>query len=159
MSSRRNVPTLVLGLGNLLRRDDGLGVHAIEMLAERELPPIVTLQDGGTPGWGLVDCLQGWPRAILVDAAQMGRAPGSWQRLSLDDLSSEAGQPFLSLHEPGVVEGLNLARALKTLPEEVILYCVEPECIDNGTGLSPVVEAALPELVEDIYQELWKKQE
>jgi hydrogenase maturation protease len=94
-----------------------------------------------------------------VDAAQMGSAPGSWQRLSLDDLSSEAVQPFLSLHEPGVVEGLNLGRALKTLPEEVILYCVEPECIDNGTGLSPVVEAALPELVEDIYQELWKKQE
>jgi hydrogenase maturation protease len=128
------------------------------MIARRELPPHVIVKDGGTPGWGLTAYLQDWTRVILVDAAQMGEAPGSWRRLSLDDLALGDPQAFLSLHTPGVVEALSLAQALNTLPAEITLYCVEPERTDIGTGLSPAIEAALPELVEKIYQDIWKRQ-
>jgi hydrogenase maturation protease len=106
-----------------------------------------------------VNYLEGWSRVILVDAAQMGLAPGSWRRFHIGDISLEATQGALSLHNPGLAEGLALAQALQTLPEEVDIYCVEPESTADGVGLSPAVEAVLPTLVADIIRELWKKQE
>jgi hydrogenase maturation protease len=154
MSSKQDTPLLVLGLGNPLRGDDGLGIRAIEMLAKRELPPEVTVADGGTPGWGLVSTLQDWSRVILVDAAQFGGAPGSWCCIHLDDLSLGDQQAFVSLHAAGVLEALSLAQALGTLPQEITLYCVEPERLENGAGFSPAVEAVLPEFVNQIYQDI-----
>jgi hydrogenase maturation protease len=151
-------PILVLGLGNSLQGDDGLSGRAVELLAQRELPAQTTVEAGGTPGWGLATRLQGWQQVILVDAAELGLHAGEWRRISLEDVHLEAGQRFLSLHNPGVVEGLALARSLGVLPECLILYCMQPGRTDMGIGLSPAVEAGLPGLVEDIFQELWKRQ-
>lgn len=146
--------SLIIGLGNPLRCDDGLGARVIELILQRELPPRVEVQDGGTPGWGLVTSLQGWLRVILVDAAHMGLAPGTWRRFQMKDVDLEMGQGALSLHEPGLAEGLALAKALGELPEELVFYFVEPACIGEGTGLTPAVEAALPELAENILFEI-----
>jgi len=148
---------LVLGLGNPLRCDDGLGGRVIEMLAESKLPAQVVLIDGGTPGWGVATFLQGWSRVIVIDAADMGFLPGKWDRFQLDGVSLDVGSGHISLHEPGLSEGLALGQALGTLPQDIVLYCVQPERTEEGIGLTPVVEAVLSELVENILIDLWNK--
>ena len=150
---------LVLGLGNPLRRDDGLGARVIEMLAEKKLPAQVTLIDGGTPGWGVATFLQGWSRVILIDAADMGLMPGTWRRFRMEDVSLDVSTRYISLHEPGLAEGLALGHALGMLPQDIILYCAQPERTEDGIGLTSAVEVVLPELVENILLDLWNKRE
>ncbi len=150
----QNGSTLVLGLGNPLCLDDGLGGRVVDLLARRALPPGVEIRDGGLPGWGLATDLEGWSRVILVDAAQMGLEPGAWRRLRMQEVSPQVPQGGFSLHSPGLADGLALAQALQALPEEVIFYFVEPESIENGIGLSSTIDAILPEVVENILNEL-----
>lgn len=150
----QNGGTLVLGLGNPLCLDDGLGGRVVDLLARRALPPGVEIRDGGLPGWGLATDLEGWSRVILVDAAQMGLEPGAWRRLRMQEVSLQVPQGGFSLHSPGLADGLALAQALQALPEELIFYFVEPESIENGIGLSSTIDAILPEVVENILNEL-----
>jgi hydrogenase maturation protease len=156
-SSERSGATLVLGLGNPLRQDDGLGACAVEMLSERELPPEVSVKEAGMPGWGLPAWLEGWSKVILIDAAQMGLEPGVWRRFGPESVRLRAGQDPVSLHEPGLADGLALAQALDMLPEEIVFFCIEPGCTDGGRDLSPAVKSALPELVDYILCELRTK--
>jgi hydrogenase maturation protease len=151
--------TLVLGLGNPLRQDDGLGITAVQLLAERDLPPGVRVEEAGTPGWGLPSWLEGWSRVFLVDAARMGCSPGTWRRFGTEEVRLIGYQGMFSLHEPGLANGLALAQALDVLPEEMTFYCIEPENTGEGEELSPSVRRTLPDLVETIYKELWKRQE
>jgi hydrogenase maturation protease len=155
----QNGDTLVLGLGNSLCLDDGLGGRVIDMLARQALPQGVEVRDGGLPGWGVVAYLEGRSRVILVDAANMGLEPGAWRRLRMDEVSLETNQGGFSSHGPGLADGLALAQALQALPEEVIFYLVEPESTENGMRVSSAIEAVLPELVENILRELWKDRE
>jgi hydrogenase maturation protease len=155
----QNGDTLVLGLGNPLCCDDGLGGHVVEIISRQALPPGVEIRDGGLPGWGVATYLEGWSRLILVDAAQMGLKPGAWRRLRMEEVSLETSQGSFSLHSPGLADGLALAQALQVLPEEVVFYFVEPESTEHGVGLSSTIEAMLPDLVENILEDLWKDQE
>jgi hydrogenase maturation protease len=158
IKNERRDATLVLGLGNILQQDDGLGVRAAELLAERLLPPNVCVREAGTPGIGLVSQIEGWSRVYLIDAAQMNQEPGVWRRFGTDDVKLSVQDDILSLHEPDVAGALALAEAVKILPEEVIIYAVEPQQVGWGEQLSPCVQASLPGLVDQITDELWKRQ-
>lgn len=148
--------TLVIGIGNPLQSDDGLGVQASLMLEKESLPRNVQVEELGTPGWGLLARMDGWPRVYVIDAVRMGMKPGTWQRINQDEmrLVSEAGP--VSLHEAGLAESLELASTLGIMPEEFVLYGVEPAVIEPGEDLSPAVLQALPGLVEHIVEDLWK---
>lgn len=161
LSAQNHLPqarTLILGIGNPLQGDDGAGVRAAEMLAERELPADVTVEDAGTPGWGLPALLEGWSSVILVDAVQMGRTPGAWRRFDPDDVRLIADNNIISLHQPDLASGLALAQALDMLPEKIVFYGIEPACTDHGQGLSPAVSSNLPGLVESILNDLGKRE-
>ena len=153
--------TLILGLGNPLRGDDGVGCRLVEELARRELPPGVQVLDGGAAGLGLLNLVEGWERVVVVDAAEMGRGPGEIVRFTLADvrLASASDRPSagsghrFSLHHAGLSEVLALADALdRTLPEMVI-FGVQPARVGWGEGLSPAVEAALPALIAAVLKE------
>jgi hydrogenase maturation protease len=146
--------TLVLGIGNPLCGDDGLGPRAVELLAAGGLPQGVVAQEAGTPGFGLVSWMEGWNRVILVDAVKMGLPPGSWRRLDGLDLNPLAIADPLSLHEPDLANGLALAQALDMMPEQLTIYAVEPAGIEPGRKLSTAVRSVLPEIVEKILEEL-----
>lgn len=154
---RRDGPsTLVLGFGNPLRGDDGLGIEAVEMLSGRELPPEVQVESAGTPGFALAAWLEAAPeRLILVDAAHMGETPGTWRRFDSREVRLIAREQFLSLHEVDLAAGLALADALHFLPEDVSFYAVEPERLEDPLEISSSVKAVLPEMVENILDELW----
>jgi hydrogenase maturation protease len=151
--------TLVLGLGNPLRQDDGLGIAAVQLLRAHELPDGVCVEEAGTPGWGLPAWLEGWCHVILVDAAHMGCPPGTYRRFNTEDVRLIGHQQMLSLHEPNLANGLALAEALDVLPEKITFYCIEPEQTGEGMELSPSVQNALYKLVENIYEDLWKRPE
>ena len=161
MTGRVEAPpgeVLVLGLGNSLQADDGAGPRVVEMLAHHsDLPANVRVMDGGLPGWGLPSWLEGWSNLILVDAVDMGASPGEWRCFRWEDhedwvlwMEDEA----LSLHQPGLANGLALAQALDMLPEKLLLYGIQPGNIEAGSTLSPQVSASLPGLVEAILDEL-----
>ncbi len=158
--SREPPFTLVLGFGNPLWGDDGAGIAAVEMLAEKDLPAQVRVEAAGLPGFGLAAWLQDArlaspQRLILVDAAHMGLAPGSWRRFSPREVKLITRGEILSLHQADLSSGLALAQALGLLPEEVVLYAVEPENLEGGAGLSAAVQKALPEMIEQITLEIW----
>ena len=147
-------PTAVIGLGNPLRGDDGVGVRLVEALGQRALPADVEVLDGGTQGLGLVTLLEGRRRAILVDAAEVGRAPGQFVRFRLGEARLPGSDGRLSIHDAGMSDALRLAEALGVLPEEVIVFGVQPAAIQWDRGLSPEVEAALPRLLEAVLAEI-----
>ncbi len=148
--------TVVVGLGNEMASDDGLGVAAIRLLRERELPAHVELIEGGTVGIDLIDLIANADRAVLVDAAISGCEPGTIHRFRFEDLPAE---PIftLSLHGFGPVEAIRLGQMVRPeeMPAEIVLYGLEAaETQPFRIGLSEMVGKALPGLVERIVEEV-----
>lgn len=142
--------TLILGVGNPLCGDDGVGARLVETLAGRPLPPDVQVLDAGTPGWALPAWLEGWQTVLLVDAVDLGLAPGRWRRFLPEEVKLWMQDENLSLHQPDLACGLALAEALGLLPERLVVYGVQPAQTEPGTPLSPQVQACLPALADQI---------
>lgn len=151
MSER--IPLLVLGLGNVLLEDDGVGSAAIALLHDRFAPPAgVRVFDGGTLGLSLLPYLQTSDAVILVDAVRADGAPGTLVRLDGDDVAP-AVATRLSPHQVGVADLLDGARWLDQYPTRVVLVGIVPESMELAVGLSPRVRASLPALVEQVVEE------
>lgn len=148
--------TLIIGLGNILKGDDGIGVRVAEILSLRELPAGVAVEEVGTPGIDLMNRFEGWQKVILVDAVQMGAKPGTWRRFSPQDVRLIANGNVLSLHEPDLASVLELAQALNMLPDEIVIYGVEPQDLTFMAPLSSPVEAIINVIAEQILSEIWK---
>lgn len=137
---------LVLGLGNVLLGDDGIGVWVAESLRRRfEFPPEVTVLEGGTLGLDLLPWLDGVARLLLIDAVVLGRAPGDLVRREGDAVPA-ALDVKVSPHQVGVQDLLAGARLRGAEPPHVVLWGMEPERLDPGIGFSARVRAALPRL-------------
>lgn len=147
------VPLLVLGLGNVLLEDDGVGGAAISLLLDRfKAPRGVRVLDGGTLGLSLLPYLEAADTVILVDAVNADAAPGTLVRLDGDDVMP-AVVTRLSPHQVGVADLLDGARWLGRYPERVVLLGLVPAAIELGVGLSPLAHASLPALVDRIVAE------
>jgi hydrogenase maturation protease len=147
---------LVLGFGNSLMGDDGAGIQVVEILAQKNLPPGIKVEEAGLPGWGLPSWFEGQSRVILVDAVQMGQKPGVWKRFLPEEIRMVMEDGTLSLHQPGLACGLALSQALDLLPKNLVLYGIQPAEVSAGAALSPEVLASLPDVVENILGELVK---
>ncbi len=156
LSSLNQKKTLVIGVGNILKGDDGLGVRIAEILSQKKIPPGVKVEEAGTPGIDLLYSFGGWQKVIIVDAVQMGEKPGSWKRFSGQDVRLIASGRGLSLHETDIPSVLELAQALNLLPNEMIIYGVEPQDLSNVEKLSPPVEAIINVVADQILSEIWK---
>ena len=146
--------TIVLGLGNALRGDDGIGPAVIEWLDRQDLPPGVEPIDGGTSGLDIVSILMGRERAFIVDAANFGRAPGEWVRFTPDVAQLKGNDATLSLHSAGFADALALGAALNVLPPSIVIYGVQPQSLDWSPRLSDVVQAAVAEVGQAILAEI-----
>jgi hydrogenase maturation protease len=146
--------TLIIGLGNPLRGDDGVGVRVAQVLAKRVLPGGVEVVDGGTQGLALVNLMEGWPCVIVVDAANVGREPGEFVRFTLDEARLLGEDEQISVHGASLRDALLLAQVLGVLPDQVVVFGVQPASLDWREGLSPEVEMALPDVVQSILKEV-----
>ncbi len=152
-SCRREVPrvttTLVYAAGNPLRGDDGVGAAVVEELRRCIEDPDVELVDGGTSGLEAALVFRNRRRIIIVDAADLGAAPGTVRKFVLypSELESRPVHPN-SLHAAGLFDALALAAVLDTLPREITLFGVQPRSLDYEAGLSDEVRVAVAGLVE-----------
>lgn len=146
--------TLILGLGNTIMSDDGIGPLVIENVRQDiVLPPGVTLLDGGTLGLDLLPHLEQVERLIILDAVEIGQPAGTCVRLEGDQVPM-ALETKLSPHQMGMKDLLAVAQLMGQLPAEIILLGVQPQVLEMGTELSPPVAAAVPLLVTMVKDEI-----
>lgn len=159
--SSENGPLVVLGIGNTLLRDDGVGVHVVRELERRAargdalLPPHTQLVDGGTLGLDLLSLIAGARAVLLLDAAFLGGAPGDVTVLRGDALVGRPGGSRAVL-PAGILDLLAAARVADLLPRAVSMVGVEPCEVAAGLDLTAEVEAALPATVAGVIDELWR---
>ena len=145
---------LVLGLGNILLQDEGLGVRAVERMAARyRLPPDVQVMDGGVMGLDLLPYLEGISHLLITDAVQTGQPAGSLVRLEGEAIPA-ALQVKMSMHQVGLQELMALAGFQGTLPEQVVLWGLEPASLEWGLELSAPIAAQIDALVDAAVGEL-----
>jgi len=145
---------LILGLGNPLLGDEGIGMRVVEELKGLELPDGVVVVEGGTTGLGLIGLMEGYERVIIVDAADMGHPPGRVVRFTPLEVQLKTAEAPLSLHQIGLEEVLALAEALEVAPAELVIIGIQPSQVEVGAGLSPEVERAIPQIIRIILDEL-----
>ena len=153
MSTGSRCPILVLGIGNILLRDEGVGVRVIEQMQKMHLPDDVELVDGGTAGADLLDVLAERQKVIVIDAVQADCEPGTVLRFTADELVQPDGVG-MSLHELGLGEALTMTRQLGCAPKDVVVFGIKPKDTGSGLELSEEVEASVPKVVELILAEI-----
>ena len=139
--------TVVIGVGNTILSDEGVGVHAARLLqSDPRVPAGVTILDGGTIGLELIPYASDASRVLLLDAMNSGKAPGTLARMTGKDLLGTTGG--WSAHQLGVADLIAALFLMSTSPQDIVVLGVQPANTDWGTSLSPEVEAALVPLVE-----------
>jgi hydrogenase maturation protease len=139
--------TLIIGAGNLLFTDDGVGIHAIQRLqAPGKLPEGVDVLDGGTLGLNLLAYLEGVRSLLIIDAMDTGRSPGTLVRLAGDQVPAYFSLK-ISPHQVSIPDLLLAAKLVGLYPQELVILGVQPESTDTGLELSPSVAAQLDRLV------------
>ena len=145
---------LVLGIGNTVMSDDGVGVKVVQLLQnEYRFPDHVEVLDGGTLGLDLLPKLEGIDHLIMVDAVETGKEPGTCVRLSGEELPI-ALETKISPHQMGLKDLLAVARLLGHIPREMVLIGVQPGSIEMSTELTPAVEAQVEAMKAAVLREL-----
>jgi hydrogenase maturation protease len=143
---------VVIGVGNLLQKDEGIGIHAIQALEKMNLPADVKLVDGGTEP-DLIAFTGAGEKMIIIDCAKAGGKPGDIYRFKPEDLAAGKGT-LTSAHEMGVVENLNLMSLTGNKPKDVVIIGIEPAAIDWGMELSATLKKRLPDLIKVVLGEI-----
>jgi hydrogenase maturation protease len=144
---------LVLGVGNLLLSDEGVGVHVAQRMMTMNMPPEVQVVEGGTDGFGLVNVITEADRMILIDAVRGGGQPGSIYRFEIEDCPPYPDIFKTSVHQISILEVINLSSLIGTTPRTTIIG-IEPACMEMGMELSPAVEAKVPRVIQMIKEEV-----
>ncbi len=145
----------VVGCGNVLMGDDGLGVHVVRELERIGLPESVKIIDAGTRGVDVLLRMEGVEKLVIIDAAELYQEPGRVHRLT-DEYIRPSDRNLISLHEFGLEDAIELARQILAdrFPSKVIVFAVEVEKVEEGAELSPKLRRALPEIIKVILKEL-----
>ncbi|UCG54828.1 MAG: hydrogenase maturation protease [Dehalococcoidia bacterium] len=148
---------LICGLGNILKRDDGLGSCVISELEKRALPDNINLIDYGTSGFKCALGIGDYDKVVFVDAIQMGKKPGQTYKINLskkDLLDSPSLSSFVvSLHESDLERILTTAAILDCYPNEVVIIGCEPADTSYGVGLSEILTKGFPKVINLILKE------
>ena len=150
----------VLGVGNSLMTDDGVGVHALRHFRAACADPEIDCLDAGTVGLALMSRLGNLDGLIAIDAMRLGKPPGALTILEDDAMDAHLRQHHGSVHELGLSDIMDALRLAGDLPAHRALVGIEPEWIDWGTEPSAVVAARIPDAVDAIYSLIrsWKQQ-
>lgn len=145
---------VVLGVGNLLMKDEGAGVEAANRLGQAALPDNVKVIDGATAGLDLLSYFSDYDYVIVIDVVRAGGEIGAIYRFGPEDANKSFGAINTSLHEIGIIDVWNMAKIFKDHVAQTTIIAIEPVEIDWGVGLTPQIEAKIPELVELARQEI-----
>lgn len=145
----------VLGLGNPLMRDEGIGTKIIELLSGyQEKYPHVEFIDAGTGGMSVLHLISGRDKAVIIDCAKMQAEPGTLRRFEPEDVQSVKKLSHHSLHEMDILKVIDIAAQTHQRPESVVFFGIEPEVIELGDHLSDTLLAKMDEYIKTILEEL-----
>lgn len=155
MRSELKYPILILGIGNLLMLDDGVGVYLAQKLQNQTWPLGVTVLEAGTALFNYLEEISQAQTVLLIDAVRAGGIPGNIYRLNLTDLVSSS-DGCRDAHGFSLYHLIQLARKLTGYPKQVLIYGVEPKELGPGLGLSSEVGEILPKVLQAIAREIEK---
>jgi hydrogenase maturation protease len=145
---------VVLAIGNVLRSDEGVAIHALRRLSsDHHFPESVRLIDGGVMGLDLLPTLEGCDALLVIDAVNADRSPGEVIRIEGDDAPAAFLQK-LSMHQAGLFDLLALLQVRNARPPQMVIWGVQPASLEWNLDLSPTVSAAMPKLLEGITRDL-----
>ena len=154
--------TTILGIGNSLLRDEGIGIHVLKAL-KAQLPDddSLSLIDGGTLSFTLATEIETSDRLVVIDAAQLGDVPGTVRCFIGDEMDNFLGSCKRSVHEVGLLDLFDIARLTQTLPGQRALVGIQPASVDWGEEPTEPVAAAIPVAVQKVCEllELWRTEE
>jgi hydrogenase maturation protease len=146
---------VVVGLGNILMTDEGIGcVIAGHFISRQEKYPGVEFVDAGTGGMSLLHIISGRKKVVIIDCALMGTEPGTIRRFTPEQVQSVKKLSHYSLHEADVLKIIEMARKLGQCPEEIVIFGIEPQRIQQGRELSETLSEKLTEYIKTIEKEL-----
>ena len=150
-----NKDTIVLGLGNPLMADEGIGTVLVEKLNARsgEFDNIEFI-DAGTGGMQILHLISGKKKAVVIDCAFMGETPGTMVRFSYEDARTVKKLAHLSLHEVDIMKVIELSKQLGECPDEVVFFGIEPVMVEDGMELSESLQSKIECYIEEIANEL-----
>jgi len=139
---------VIIGVGNLLLKDEGVGVQVIHVLKEKNnFPENVELVDAGTAALDVLQMLGEVDQLIVIDAVKGGCAPGTIYKFKPGDIRS-TNRATTSLHQLGFIEALSIVEKLGKAPKNVTIIGIEPGEIDIGLELSPEIAAKVPKIIQ-----------
>jgi len=146
-------PILLIGIGNAYRGDDGVGLRIAQDIKKKS-PDYVNVIEQSGEGISLMDSWKDADTVILIDAVHSGAQPGTIHRFDVHTQTIPAKFFHYSTHAFGVAEAIELARALKQLPKNLIVHGIEGKCFEAGIGLSLEVEKAVEEVMLRVKQDI-----
>ena len=150
-----SAPIRIVGIGNVLMGDDGLGPYAVEVLRSRyEFPDHVELEDGGTPGLDFLPYISDARCVIVLDTVASDAPAGTLKVYRDREIIGAAPPPRLSPHQPGLREALMATELTDRTPGELVLVGVVPGTVEQGTRLSEPVAAAVERVIDAVLAEL-----
>ena len=160
-SFTRKVRVLVVGVGNILLKDEGVGVHVVRKLQELALPSDVEVIDAGTSGLDILLLYEDVERLIVIDATKAGKKAGTIYKArlmagemeKLTQLFDRKADSKVSLHQIGLIEALAAAEKLNRAPKEIVIIGVEPGEWDYGLELTETVKQSIPEVIKKVLEE------
>jgi len=144
---------LVLGVGNELLSDEGVGVHTIKAMSKLELPPEVEIMDGGTDGFSLINVIVEADRLILIDCVKGGSKPGTIYKFNIEDAPSCPDKFKTSVHQISILEVINLSELVGKTPETTVIG-VEPKSISTSMELTDDVKTKIPKIIDLVLEEI-----
>jgi hydrogenase maturation protease len=138
----------VLGIGNTLKGDDGIGVVLVNQLQDKDIPGEIEFHEVGTSGMNILHYLKGLETAVIVDAIRSDGEPGDSVFFRPDEVDSDI--EVRSTHDANLLEAIELSEAVGERPDEVVIMGVIPKDMSIRDELSPALQQKLPELVEKL---------
>jgi hydrogenase maturation protease len=147
--------TIVIGLGNPLLSDEGIGVHLIRKLSEHQDKfPLVDFIDAGTGGMNILHLIANRKKAVIIDCAKMGKKPGTIKQFEPADVQTTKKLTHFSLHEADILRIIELSRQLGECPDRIVIFGIEPESLELGQKLSKTLSDGIDAYSIDICKEL-----
>lgn len=146
---------VVLGLGNPLMSDEGIGPAVVEWFSQHaEEYPSIDFIDAGTGGMSILHLLENRRKAIFIDCAYMGTEAGTIRKFEPDDVKSVKKLAHQSLHEADILKIINLSKELGRQPQSIVIWGIEPEKVELGQALSETLAGKMNDYISAISKEL-----
>ncbi|WP_333652102.1 HyaD/HybD family hydrogenase maturation endopeptidase [Dissulfurispira sp.] len=144
----------LIGLGNILLRDEGVGVHAANTIKQRyAFSPYVEIIDGGTMGLDLLPIFEGRDKVLIIDAVDFGREPGHIGMIENDDIPSVLNSK-LSVHHINLSDVLFAAKLMDISPSEICLIGIQPQSLDVGLDMTGEIKGKIETLIDAVIRKL-----